>query len=341
MRNSDCIPLLSLKGLNVAPLNDLGRGALLSNVSFDIFRGETLCLVGESGSGKTLTALAIMSLLPAGLQKSAGECIFEQKDIFRLSATERQRIYGRDIAIIFQDPMSSLNPVLKVGEQIDESLSRHQPALTSRQRLARAKQVLSMTGIDDPHKLQAYPHELSGGLCQRIMIAIALANKPSVIIADEPTTALDVTVQAQVMDTLQTACRETGTALVLITHDMGLVGQYADRVMVMYAGKLVEQGNTAAIFQHPLHPYTRALLDCVPRLSDDPERPLLILPGEPHGFYGDRQGCAFISRCLKCNARQICQTEAPRLSASENGGTHHAACHFMNEALASSPAITS
>nr|WP_283163624.1 ABC transporter ATP-binding protein [Brenneria tiliae] len=331
---------MAVDGLSVARGGADARSPLIHNVSFDVHRGETVCLVGESGSGKTLTALALMSLLPAGLQAVAGQCLFDDRDVLQLPFRQRQRIYGRDIAMIFQDPMSSLNPVLTVGEQIDESLARHQPGWTQRQRQSRAEDVLVMTGIREPRAcLRRYPHELSGGLCQRILIAIALANQPRLIIADEPTTALDVTVQAQVMTTLRAACEQMGAALILITHDMGLVGQYADRVMVMYAGRIVEQGTTAAVFQQPRHPYSRALLDSIPRLTDDPNRELTVIPGEPSISSALLPGCAFAPRCPRCRGRQICRTESPSLTLETEATLHWSACHFSEEASAKPPAV--
>ena len=325
-------PLLSVKDLTVTQVKKPEQRPLVNHISFDIYAGETVCLVGESGSGKTLTSMALMSLLPETLRCNTSHCLFNRHSLLDEKTPYHQIDYGRDIAMIFQDPMSSLNPVMKIGEQIDETLARHQPNLNRRQRLFRAEEVLLLTGIKKPQNiLKSYPHQLSGGLCQRVLIAIALSNNPRLIIADEPTTALDVTVQAQVMETLKKACAETGTALLLITHDMGLVAQYSDRVLVMYAGALVEQGKTSSVLEAPAHPYTRALLDSVPDMLSDPDIPLNVIPGEVISLSVQNSGCLFFSRCSYYQDRARCRVEVPALTASEVNLSHRTACHFTQE----------
>ncbi|HEY0207997.1 ABC transporter ATP-binding protein [Acerihabitans sp.] len=327
-------PLLEVEGLCVDLATGRERHRAVDTISFSVERGETLCIVGESGSGKTLTALALMSLLPAGIQVGAGEMRFNGHDL----PARRAGLYGDEIAMIFQDPMSSLNPVLTIGRQITESIKRHQPSLTRRQRDSRAQEVLSLVGIRDAaDKMKRFPHEMSGGLCQRILIAIALVNHPRLIIADEPTTALDVTVQAQVMASMRAACRLTGAALLLITHDMGLVAQYADRVVVMYAGRIVEQGRAKEIFRAPRHPYTRALLGSIPRLDGDVDSPLAAIAGEPPLLSRLPAGCAFRPRCRLCRQRAICADQIPPLRAAGADTTQASACHFADELAAPAP----
>ncbi|WP_413723179.1 ABC transporter ATP-binding protein [Sodalis sp. RH24] len=328
-------PLLEVTGLSVDLATGRERCRAIDNISFSVERGETLCIVGESGSGKTLTALALMSLLPAGIEVAAGRMRFDGRDLPAPEAGRGAGPYGDEIAMIFQDPMSSLNPVLTIGRQITESIRRHQPSLTRRQRADRAEEVLALVGIRDAaDKMKRYPHEMSGGLCQRILIAIALVNHPRLIIADEPTTALDVTVQAQVMASMRAACRLTGAALLLITHDMGLVAQYADRVLVMYAGRIVEQGRAGRIFRAPRHPYTRALLGSIPRLDDDVDRILAAIKGEPPLISRLPAGCAFRPRCQLCRQRPICAGQIPPLRADGADPAHASACHFAHELAA-------
>ncbi len=325
-------PLLDVTGLCLRLATRREAYPVITGVSFSLSAGETLCIVGESGSGKTLTALSLMSLLPKGLSITQGAIVYNGADLLTLDARHRQALYGDEIAMIFQDPMSSLNPVLSVGEQLTESLVRHQPTLTRRQRESRAQQVLSQVGIRDAEvKMRSYPHELSGGLCQRILIALALVNHPRLIIADEPTTALDVTVQAQVMATLRDACANTGAALLLITHDMGLVAQHADRVAVMYAGRIVEQGPVSQVFSAPLHPYTRALLNSIPHLTSDVDRELEAIAGEPPVFSRLPAGCAFRPRCRRCRDRSLCASAIPPLRATAGDPAHTCACHFADE----------
>ncbi|WP_413733922.1 ABC transporter ATP-binding protein [Sodalis sp. RH21] len=344
MPNTDPImpspaPLLAVTGLEVHLGARRDRLRAIADVSFTVARGETLCIVGESGSGKTLTALALMSLLPPRIAVTGGAIEFNGRDLLTLDAASRARLYGDEIAMIFQDPMSSLNPVLTIGRQIDESLRRHQPALARAARTGRAEQALGMAGIVDAAGcMKKYPHELSGGMCQRVLIAIALVNHPQLIIADEPTTALDVTVQAQVMKSMRAACRQTGAALLLITHDLSLVARYADRVAVMYAGRIVEQGKVQAVFGAPRHPYTRALLASIPSLDTPVDRALEAIAGEPPDFARLPSGCAFRPRCTLCRQRAICADRVPPPLADPADTYHLSACHFADELIMAAPA---
>lgn len=332
MTEREAPPLLEVEGLSVDLATGRERHRAIDQVSFSVERGETVCIVGESGSGKTLTALSLMSLLPGGIRVAAGGMRFDGRDLLALGKARRAALYGDEIAMIFQDPMSSLNPVLTIGRQITESIKRHQPSLTRAQRDSRAQEVLALVGIRDAvDKMRRYPHEMSGGLCQRILIAMALANHPRLIIADEPTTALDVTVQAQVMASMRAACQLTGAALLLITHDMGLVAQYADRVVVMYAGRIVEQGSVGRLFREPRHPYTRALLGSIPRLDGDVDRELAAIPGEPPLLARLPAGCAFRPRCRLCRDRALCADVIPPLRTAGADPAHASACHFAHE----------
>ncbi len=288
--------VLSVRHLTVGI--DTPRGLIrpVSDVSFAVRAGETLAVVGESGSGKSVTASAIMGLLPPAARPVAGVVTLAGVSLLDMQEPALRRLRGGPMAMVFQDPMSSLNPVLRVGEQVAEAIKAHQPALGQTAVSARCLELFRRVGIADPvHRLRSYPHEMSGGMRQRVMIAIALANDPALLIADEPTTALDVTVQAQVLDLLATLKRESGTAIVFISHSLGVVASIADRVMVMYAGEVVEQGPVATVFEQPLHPYTAALLAAVPE-SGLPEG----IAGTVPPPYALPPGCRFASRCPRC-----------------------------------------
>jgi peptide/nickel transport system permease protein len=278
------------------------------DVSLGVRAGETLAIVGESGSGKSITATAIMGLLPPAAQPVAGHIWFAERDLLILPEPALRKLRGGAMAMVFQDPMSSLNPVLRIGEQIGEAIRAHTPALGAAARRTRARSLLQRVGIADPdQRLTAYPHEMSGGMRQRVMIAMALANSPRLIIADEPTTALDVTVQAQILDLLADLKRDTGTAMIFISHSLGVVGEIADRVAVMYAGHIVEQGPAAAVFAKPLHPYTKALLDAAPDSDAMPTGIPGIVPS-PHHLPA---GCSVAPRGAR--AIDACAATAPPL----------------------------
>lgn len=294
------------------------EGALLpavDGIGFSLRRGETVCLVGESGCGKSVTALSILGLLPPEARVSG--------DVLWMGEPSRpDRLRGREIAMVFQEPSAALDPVMTVGDQIAESL-RFVGGMGRREAGARAVELLAQTGVGDSARIaRAYPHQLSGGVCQRVMISIALACNPSLLLADEPTTALDVTVQAQILSLLRRAVEDRGLALFLVTHDMGVVARMADRVLVMYSGQIVEEGEARALLCAPKHPYTRALLACVPRMEGEEE--LAPIPGVPPVHAG-QGGCPFAPRCPKAEAR--CVRERPVLRPSGEGG--RAACHLL------------
>ena len=267
----------------------------VDDVSFSIKRGETLALVGESGCGKSMTALSLLRLLPEPGRVVGGEIRLDGRDLLRLPDVEMRRIRGNQITMIFQEPMTSLNPVLRIGEQIAEVLRLHK-GQTQAQALEQAAELLTLVGISDPgQRLRDYPHQLSGGQRQRVMIAIALACDPKLLIADEPTTALDVTIQAQIMDLLQKLKEERQMTTLLITHDLGVVASNADRLAVMYAGQIVETGSVTQLFENPLHPYTQGLLNCIPRLGQKGR--LATIPGQLPNLREHHDGCLFIDRC--------------------------------------------
>ena len=315
--------LLAVRDLKTYFFTTAGTVRAVDGASYDVRAGETVALVGESGCGKSVSALSIMRLVapPAG-RIVGGEIRFRQHDLLRLDDEAMRRIRGRDIAMIFQEPMTSLNPVLSIGRQLTEPLEIHcgmPPALARK----RAVELLTLVGLPDAgHQLARYPHHLSGGMRQRLMIAMALACDPSLILADEPTTALDVTIQSQILELLQDLCRRRGIAMVLITHNLGIVARYTDRVNVMYAGKFVEQGRARDLYARPHHPYTRGLLRAVPRLDAPRQAKLQPIEGHPPDLTHVASGCAFAPRCRYAIPR--CQDEVPPLLPV--GAEHLAAC---------------
>ena len=289
------MPLLEVKNLSVSFATRNGAFKAVDGVDVSVDRDETLAIVGESGSGKSVAMLAVMGLLPFTAKVTADRMAFDGRDLLRMGAAERRQIAGKDIAMIFQEPMSSLNPCFTVGFQIDEALKTHLP-LDRKQRAVRVVELLREVGIPDPERrVHAFPHQLSGGMSQRVMIAMALACRPKLLIADEPTTALDVTIQAQILDLLLRLRRDNGMGLVLITHDMGVVAETADRVIVQYAGQQVEANATAPLFDDPHHPYTAALLAALPERAT--ERRLPAIPGVVPGQFDRPKGCLFAPRC--------------------------------------------
>ena len=305
--------LLQVESLQVA----FGTRPVVRQVSFNLRPGETLGIVGESGSGKSVTALSIMGLLSHPGRITAGSIKFRGQDLLTLPEDRRRGLRGSSMAMIFQEPMTCLNPVYTVGQQIGEVLTLHR-GMNKRQALASAAEYLERVGIPDPVKrLRSFPHELSGGMRQRVMIAMALAGQPELLIADEPTTALDVTVQAQILDLLSDLQKDTGMAQLLITHDLGLVAEYAQRAIVMYAGQVVETGTVQELFEYPAHPYTQGLLQSLPLWGEAQER-LYSIPGTvPRSL--DMQGCAFAARCphadSACERSQEMQTVTGTQSA--------------------------
>ncbi|MGE0714429.1 MAG: ABC transporter ATP-binding protein [Alphaproteobacteria bacterium] len=315
-------PLLAVDGLRVV----FGRGAreqvAVDAVGFDVAAGETLGIVGESGSGKSLTALALLGLVPSPPGRiAAGTIRFEGRDLASVDEAALERIRGARIGMIFQEPMTALNPVFTVGEQVAEALRVHE-GLGRREAAARALALLERVGIADaPRRMRQYPHELSGGMRQRVMIAAALACRPALLVADEPTTALDVTIQAQILALLRELQREMGMAVILITHDLGVVAQMVDRVLVMYAGRIVEEGPVGDVFARPRHPYTRLLLESIPSLDHERER-LPAIPGMVPTLAELPPGCRFHPRCP--DAMAICRAEVPR--PRDLGSGHRASC---------------
>ena len=325
--------LLSVRNLSVEFPSDQGSIRAVNGVSFDIGAGETLAIVGESGSGKSVTGLAIMGLLPRkATENLSGSIRFDGRELTDMKASERRRIRGRDIAMVFQDPMTCLNPVLTIGKQIAEVLTAHS-RISWRDAYARSTELLLM--VDMPRQertMKSYPHELSGGMRQRVMIAMALALEPRLLIADEPTTALDVTIQAQVFELLKGLTRRTNTALVLITHDLGAVASMAERVNVMYAGLIVESAPTAEIFAFPRHPYTVGLLNSAPRLDFVGEE-LVPIDGNPPDPRYLPPGCSFAPRCR--HASRECLGSVPALasagSEARDMARHTFACFHPND----------
>jgi len=303
--------LLEVKNLETQFTTSGGVVRAVDRVSWDVEEGETVALVGESGCGKSVSALSVMRLVsePAG-RIVGGEIVFKGRDLLKLSEAEMRDVRGRDIGMVFQEPMTSLNPVLTIGRQLTEGLEIHL-GMTPDKAAARAVELLGMVGIPDPaRRLTQYPHQFSGGMRQRMMIAMALACEPKLILADEPTTALDVTIQAQILELMRDLSRRLGVAMLIITHNLGVVARYADRVNVMYAGRVIEQGTAAEIYANPRHPYTLGLLRSVPRLDEPIRAKLDPIEGQPPDLTRLPPGCAFAPRCAFRVERCA---EAPRL----------------------------
>ncbi len=315
--------LLELKNLEVSFDTYAGEVQAVRGVSFHLDKGEALAIVGESGCGKSVTAQSIMRLIPSPPSRvKNGSISFNGKEILKLSERQMQAIRGSEIGMIFQDPMTSLNPTMTIGKQIMESLIKHRH-LSKQQAYQEALRMLNLVNIPNAEKrLKQYPHEFSGGMRQRAMIAIALACNPKLLIADEPTTALDVTIQAQIIDLMKELQRELNTAIILITHDLGVVADMAQRIIVMYAGKIVESGTLDDIFYNPRHPYTWGLLKSVPRLDAKQKEELMPIDGTPPDLFAPPKGCGFAARCEYCMS--ICKDSQPDFVQVENG--HHAAC---------------
>jgi len=315
--------LLQVKGLKTYFVTEEGSLPAVDGVTFSMKKGETLALVGESGCGKTVTALSIMRLIASPPGKYvAGEILFEGEDILKKSEKDMQITRGNDIAMVFQEPMTSLNPVLTIGYQISEAVILHQK-LGKADALERAETMLELVGVPDPQRrLGDYPHQLSGGLRQRVMMAMALSCNPKILIADEPTTALDVTIQAQLLELLKDLRAELGMAILLITHDLGVVAEICERVAVMYAGKIVEESEVTSLFERPIHPYTEGLLSCIPKIGSKSGK-LAIIEGVVPSLSKLQEGCRFHPRCAY--AQEICRQKQPELRKVEG---RLVACHF-------------
>jgi oligopeptide/dipeptide ABC transporter ATP-binding protein len=316
--------LLEVQNLTTHFVTRAGVVRAVQNVSWDVEEGETVALVGESGCGKSVSALSIMRLVPEPAGRIVGgRVLFKGRDLLQLSEEEMRRVRGREIAMIFQEPMTSLNPVLSIGRQMTEGLEIHL-GMSPDAAEKRAAELLGMVGIPDPaRRLRQYPHQFSGGMRQRMMIAMALACEPALILADEPTTALDVTIQAQILELMKDLSRRLGVAMLIITHNLGVVARYADRVNVMYAGRIIERGTASEIYAEPRHPYTLGLLRSVPRLDEPRRERLDPIEGQPPDLSRLPPGCAFAPRCGFRIDR--CLAEAPPL-ASVGGEAHVAAC---------------
>ncbi len=325
-------PILTIDDLTVEFDTEDGVVQAVTEVSYELFPGEVLGIVGESGSGKSVSMLSVLGLIPRPPGKiPSGEAIFKGRDLLKMSKDELRRIRGGDMAMIFQDPMTSLNPVLTVGGQIAEAIRAHNSGVKEEEAERRVVELLSVVGVPNPEqRFHQYPHEFSGGMRQRGMIAMAIANSPSVLVADEPTTALDVTIQAQIMEVIKAAQRETHAAIILITHDLGLIAELADRVVVMYAGRVVELCDVYSLFHEPRHPYTLGLMNSLARLDSEQDR-LEPIPGQPPSMISPPPGCAFHPRCTLSQGRARCRTEIPEL---RDFGQHLSACHFAEEIAA-------
>jgi oligopeptide transport system ATP-binding protein len=322
-------PLLQVRNLTTRFRTERGTVTAVDQLSLDVAAGETVAIVGESGSGKSVTALSILRLIPNPPGRiESGEVIFEGRDLLKLDDTGIQAIRGNKIAMIFQEPMSSLNPALTVGLQVGEPINLHRRASWATA-LEKAKELIGRVRIADAaSRLSSYPHQYSGGMRQRVMIAMALACEPRLVIADEPTTALDVTVQAQILDLLKELTRETGAALILITHDLGVVARYADRVAVMYGGRIVETAPARELYADPRHPYTRGLMASVPRLDGDARTRLVPIDGQPPDLAVLPAGCAFAPRCA--HAFDPCRVRRPALEAIAGAGARHLKACFAD-----------
>lgn len=319
--------LLTVENLHYTFDTFMGKVYAVRGVSFELKRGETLAIVGESGSGKSVSLKAVMRLIPEELGKiDQGKIMFDGKDLAKISERDMESIRGSQMSMIFQDPMTSLNPTMTIGKQIMEGLTKHKK-LNRKKAKKKAIEILESIGIPNAeNRFRQYPHQFSGGMRQRVIIAIALACDPQILVADEPTTALDVTIQAQILDVLRGMQEKTGTSIVLITHDLGVVANMAQKVAVMYGGKIVETGTVDEIFFDPKHPYTWGLLSSMPDMESETTR-LLAIPGTPPNLADPSSGCPFAARCP--HAMEICFDEMPE--AEKVSGTHQASCWLLDE----------
>lgn len=324
-------PTLKVEGLAIDLVGRKSHARIVEDISFEVAPGETLGIVGESGSGKSITVRALFGLVQSPpICVAAGRAQFAGRDLLTLSPREMTTIRGAKVGVVFQDPLSSLNPLQRCGDQIEESLRAHS-TLDATRRRERVVELLRSVGIPDPaQRARRYPHEFSGGMRQRVMIALALANNPALLIADEPTTALDVTIQAQVMQLFRDIGRRSTLSIVLISHDLGLIAENAQRILVLYAGRIMEMGDTAMVLERPAHPYTRALIEARPRLGHSGE--LLAIPGRSPTVGNRPSGCPFHPRCTLSRGRSRCAAEVPALRRVE-GSSNLTACHFAEELL--------
>jgi len=316
--------LLDIKQLSVEFASIKGNVKALQNISFSIDKGEIVGIVGESGSGKSVTALTILGLLEKNASITSGSILYKGRDVLVLDKKEQQALRGKEIGMVFQEPMTALHPTMKIGDQLAEVIRRHRK-LSHKEAYQAGIKSLTEVHIHDPELVaRKYPFELSGGMRQRVVIALAMAAPPDLLIADEPTTALDVTIQYEILKLMEELSAKRGTSIMFITHDLGVVAQMCKRVIVMYAGEIVEQGETYQVLQQPVHPYTRALIGALPDLAD-PDEPLLAIPGESPDLRRRPAGCVFASRCVQ--AIPLCLEESPGLEPVEQQKeSHYAAC---------------
>ncbi|HOO73974.1 MAG TPA: ABC transporter ATP-binding protein [Tepiditoga sp.] len=323
---SDKEPILKVKNLKTYFKTEDGIVKAVNGIDFDLCPGETLAIVGESGSGKSVTSLSIMRLLDTNGYIPEGEIIYKGKNVTKMSDSEIRSVRGNEIAMIFQEPMTALNPVFTIGEQITEAITLHMK-MNEEDAKTRAVDLLRKVGIPEPEKrVDQYPHELSGGMRQRAMIAMALSCNPSILIADEPTTALDVTIQAQILELMKDLQKEFGMAIIFITHDLGVVAEMSDRAIVMYGGETVEQGDIVNIYKNPRHPYTWGLMNSIPRIDIDTER-LWAIPGVVPSPLNFPKGCKFSNRCFLASDK--CKTDHPGLETIEND--HFSRCWHIDK----------
>ena len=317
--------LLKVNDLEVSFFTHAGEVKAVRKVSYDLKYGEAMGIVGESGSGKSVSSYALMGIIPEPGKILNGSINFEDKDITKLSEAEMLKLRGKEVGMIFQDPMTSLNPVFTVGSQIDESLKKH-TNLDKKQREKRIIELFELVGINQPEKrLKQYPHEFSGGMRQRVMIAMALGCNPKLLIADEPTTALDVTIQAQIIELLKELKEKINMSIIFITHDLGVISEICDKVAVMYAGNIIERGSIDDIFYNPKHPYTLGLLKSIPKINADEHERLIPIEGNPVDLINPPKGCAFAPRCDYC--MNICMEKVPPVYSVGEG--HESSCWLL------------
>lgn len=321
--------LLEVQNLSVSFDTDEATVSVLDEVAFQLQEGETLGVVGESGCGKSVTSLAIMGLLPKPAGRvTGGQILFRDDDLLTYRSEQMRRIRGRKISMIFQEPMTALNPVQRIGHQLMETLQLHRPDTNKDEQFKTSVELLDRVGIPEPRqRLSEYPHQLSGGMRQRVMIAMALIHVPDILIADEPTTALDVTIQAQILELIAELQRENGMAVIFITHDLAVIAEIADRVIVMYAGRVAEEATALELFAQPLHPYTQGLLNSIPTLTGIPKTQLKTIRGMVPSFANMPSGCRFRNRCDL--AQQLCADEIPKYPNIADA--RNVACHFWQE----------
>lgn len=326
--------LLSIENLHVSFFTPAGEVKAVNGISYTLDNGKVLGIVGESGSGKSVSVNALMQLLPYPGRTTEGEMHFDGKDIRRMPLKQMQKLRGKEIGMIFQDPMTSLNPVYTIGNQLIETLRQHMNMSKEAAR-QRSIEMLSLVGINNPEqRMKQYPHEFSGGMRQRAMIAMTLSCEPQLLIADEPTTALDVTIQAQILELIKELKQKINSAIILITHDLGIISDLCDEVIVMYAGKVAEKGSIDDIFYRTAHPYTIGLLNCLPRLDSDDKQPLIPIEGTPIDLLNLPDGCPFAPRCDHC--MKVCLTEMPPTFTRNEGHTSACWLHAIEDQEAKS-----